>query len=206
LQRYEHRYIGNSKFKVIAASALIALPLLYAYGQTKLDKPDPPEVSASLLPDGPGKEVVLKKCVACHSVRNVIAKRATADDWAQVVTQMIGRGATMSDDDANTIVDYLADHFGPSSPKPGQSSPPADASRPPSSTAPAKNDSGATVNVNKATADQLKAALALTQEDANKIVQHREQNGDFKNLQQLIAILDDDAAAKIKNEQSKIEF
>lgn len=187
----------------------MALPLFYAAGQTKLDKPDSPEVSAQLLPDGPGKDVVLKKCTSCHSVRNVIARRATADDWALVVSKMIGRGASISDDEGDTIVNYLADHFGPTSPKPGQSPPPADA---PSSTAPsaatAKNDSASStsVDINKATADQLMATLTLTQEAADKIVHHREQNGNFKNLQQLIAILDDDSAAKIKREQSKIEF
>jgi DNA uptake protein ComE-like DNA-binding protein len=190
----------------------MALPLFYAAGQTKLDKPDSPEVSAQLLPDGPGKDVVLKKCTSCHSVRNVIARRATADDWALVVSKMIGRGASISDDEGDTIVNYLADHFGPTSPKPGQSSPPADASHPASSAAPAaatpKNDSASStsVDINKATADQLMATLALTQEVADKIVHHREQNGNFKNLQQLIAILDDDSAAMIKKEQSKIEF
>jgi len=32
---------------------------------------------------------------------------------------MIGRGANISDDDADTIVNYLAEHFGPFSPKAG---------------------------------------------------------------------------------------
>lgn len=211
MKKYEHLYIGHSKFSVIAASALFALSLFYASGQTKLDKPDSPEVSSQLLPDGPGKEVVLKKCTSCHSVRNVIARRATADDWALVVTKMIGRGASISDDEGDTIVNYLADHFGPTSPKPGQSSP-ADASPPASSAAPTaapaqKNgDSGTSVNVNNATAGQLMATLALTQKAADKIVHQRGQIGNFKNLQQLISILDDDSAAKIKNEQSKIEF
>ena len=139
--------IGTTRFKVVAAAVLVALPLFYAAGQTEGAKPaegaadrgaKPTENAkpgsansfANQLPDGPGKEVVLKKCVSCHTLQNVVARRGDADDWALEVSKMVGRGAVISDDDADTIVDYLAAHFGPNSPKPGPSSPSADASQP----------------------------------------------------------------------------
>ncbi len=198
------RKIGNARFKVFTAGVLVALPLFYAAGQTEgatpaeSAKPGSANSFASQLPDGPGKDIVIKKCVSCHTLQNVIARRGDADDWAQEVTKMVGRGANISDDDADTIIDYLAAHFGPNSPKPVASSPSADASQPASSAAP--------VYINKATADQLQSGLDLTQDQAEKIVHYREQSGDFKNLQQLLSVLGDDAASKIKNEQSKIEF
>ncbi len=121
---------GLSAAKVIVASALITMPFFIAAAQTDNAKPGPTAADANLLPDGPGKEVVLKKCTSCHSIRNVISSRRTADDWAQEVSKMIGRGATISDDEADTIVNYLADHFGPSSSKPAVTSPSAPNSKP----------------------------------------------------------------------------
>lgn len=121
---------GFTRIKLIVASALVTLPFLVAAAQTDNAKPGPSPADANLLPDGPGKDLVLKKCTSCHSIRNVIASRRTADDWAQEVSKMVGRGATISDDEADTIVNYLADHFGPSSPKADESSKPAQDSKP----------------------------------------------------------------------------
>lgn len=44
------------------------------------------------------------------------------------------------------------------------------------------------VNVNKAAAAQLREALGLTDKDAQAIVAYREQNGEFKSLDQLKAV------------------
>jgi len=97
--------------------------MFFATGQTEKTQPGPSNADAGLLPDGPGKDVVLKKCTSCHNIRNVIAHRGDEDDWAQEVSKMIGRGAAnISDDDADAIVNYLAAHFGPSSPKAGDHS------------------------------------------------------------------------------------
>lgn len=212
--------IGNTRFKVFAAAVLVALPLFYAAGQTEgatsaesakpteSGKPGSANAFANQLPDGPGKEVVLKKCVSCHTLQVVVARRGNEDDWAQEVSKMVGRGATISDDDADTIVDYLAAHFGPNSPKPGPSSPSSDASQPDSSAAPDRKNVGAgtPVYINNATAGQLQSGLDLTPDQAEKIVHYREQSGDFKSLQQLLSVIGGDAASKIENEQSKIEF
>jgi competence protein ComEA len=121
---------GFTRVKLIAASALISLPFFVAAAQTDNAKPGPSAADANLLPDGPGKDLVLKKCTSCHNTRNVIASSRTADDWAQEVSKMVGRGATISDDEADTIVNYLADHFGPDSPKAGEPSQPAQESKP----------------------------------------------------------------------------
>jgi mono/diheme cytochrome c family protein len=128
-------HFSHAGFKLLAIPALIALPLFFAAGQTDKSKPSPSSSDANLLPDGPGKDVVLKKCQSCHSIRTVISRHGTEDDWAQEVTKMIGRGATISDDEGDTIVDYLAAHFGPSSSQPGEHSPSTDNSKPNASAA-----------------------------------------------------------------------
>jgi len=104
----------TARFRLIAAAVLVALPLLCAAGQADKQKTDPSRSATDSLPDGPGKELVLKKCVSCHAIQIVTAKHASADDWAQTVSKMVGRGAVVSDDDADVIVDYLSAHFGPS--------------------------------------------------------------------------------------------
>ena len=106
----------------------MALPLFFAAAQTENAKPGSSSADANLLPDEPGKDVVLKKCQSCHSIRTVISRHGTADDWAQEVSKMISRGASISDDEAETIVDYLAAHFGPSESKPDEPSHSGDAS------------------------------------------------------------------------------
>jgi competence ComEA-like helix-hairpin-helix protein len=186
--------VGNARFRFIAASVLVALPLFYAAGQTDNAKSGSSKSAADSLPDGPGKELVLKKCVSCHSIQ-------TGDEWAQIVSTMVGRGAVVSDDDADAIVDYLAAHFGPSSAKPGSSSS-AGASPTPGS---GNSDTSTPIYINKATVDQLRSGLGLTQAQAGIIVHYREKNGDFKDFPQLLAVPGIDSAL-LKNEQSKIAF
>src|SRR5690349_8240270 len=71
------------------------------------------------LPPGKGKEIVQQQCISCHAVKVVTGKRATKDQWATLVDQMITRGAQVEDEDIDDLVDYLAKNFGPSAPAPG---------------------------------------------------------------------------------------
>lgn len=61
------------------------------------------------------------------------------------------------------------------------------------------------MNVNEATVDNRQADLGLLKGQAEAIVQYRRNNGDFKNLQQLLAIPRVDAG-KLKGEENKITF
>jgi competence protein ComEA len=204
-------------FRFVAACALIALSLHDAVGQATTSEATAPAAAAKsdagMLPDGPGKELIQKKCLTCHNARIASSKRADEDGWAEILSQMIGRGAIISDDDADTIVEYMATHFGPSAPKPDDMTQPAQGSQSASSagspSAPAgadqPSDAKAPVNVNKAAADELQSRLRLTQAEAIAIVHYREQNGEFKNLQQLLTVPGIDAE-KIRNGQQQIAF
>ena len=191
---------------------LTALPLYSAASQSDTSQPSAPGSPVNMLPDGPGKDLVLKDCQSCHSIQNVVSRHGTADDWAQVVSQMIGRGANISDDDADTIVDYLAAHFGPSSPQAGQSASSADNSQPASpaaSPAASANKNGGSVtpvDVNKATADLLQSGLGMTQDQAETIVQYRKQNGDFKTLQQLLSVLGESMRPSSRVSRARLNF
>ena len=66
------------------------------------------------LPDGPGKEVVVKQCTGCHGAENFVDKKKTKDGWKMTVDTMIAYGADINDADAEVIITYLTKTFGKS--------------------------------------------------------------------------------------------
>jgi mono/diheme cytochrome c family protein len=82
------------------------------------------------LPDGNGKEIVKKACVACHKVNVITAKRATPAQWANIVQQMVSRGADLTDAEIETVTKYLAASF-PAADKPDATPPAAPPATPP---------------------------------------------------------------------------
>lgn len=71
--------------------------------------------NAAGLPDGPGKATVAKVCSGCHPAEIVATHRDTKDGWEVVVRNMVDKGANGTDDEFDTIIDYLATHFPKSS-------------------------------------------------------------------------------------------
>ena len=65
------------------------------------------------LPDGKGKDLLMKICADCHGLDIIVSQRATKDGWASIVDSMVGRGASGTKDELDTIIDYLAKNFGP---------------------------------------------------------------------------------------------
>ena len=63
------------------------------------------------LPDGKGKDLVIKLCQDCHDTGVIAAQRATKDGWQSIVDSMVERGAGGTKDELTTIVDYLAKSF-----------------------------------------------------------------------------------------------
>jgi cytochrome c5 len=66
---------------------------------------------SSKLPDGPGKATVERICSGCHAPEIILGRHETADGWAEVVSDMVSKGANGTDDEFNTIIDYLAKNF-----------------------------------------------------------------------------------------------
>jgi competence protein ComEA len=135
------------------------------------------------LPEGPGKAATVKLCgTTCHGPELVMNRRESVEGWSGVVEDMIrrGRGSKGSDEEFGEVVDYLVTHF-------------------PKTTPVAK------VNVNKASANDLAAALAITGEQAAAIVEYRTSKGDFKSIEDLRKVPGIDAAV-IDAKKDKLEF
>ncbi len=129
-----------------------------------------------VLPDGKAKKLITDTCTECHGLDTVVATGMTTDDWRTTVKQMVKRGAGLSPEQIDTVVDYLSVYFGAEK-----------------------------INVNTATAAELQKALLLTADQAAAIVAHRKENGNFKDLDGLkkVAGLD---AKKLDSKKDSIGF
>jgi hypothetical protein len=65
------------------------------------------------LPQGKNVEIVVGRCIICHSLEMVAMQRLDRERWEAVVDRMIDYGAPISPQDKQTILDYLATHLGP---------------------------------------------------------------------------------------------
>jgi|SRR5438034_4385064 competence protein ComEA len=140
------------------------------------------------LPPGKGKAIVQRTCSHCHALKVVTSKRATKDQWSALVDQMVSRGADLSDDEIDIVVDYLAKNFGAAKTSP-----------------PSSQTAEQMVNVNQASAAELAALLNLSSEQSQAIVAYRDKNGKFNDWHDLASVPGVQASA-IESKKDKLQF
>jgi competence ComEA-like helix-hairpin-helix protein len=158
------------------------------------------QTTGAAMPDGTGKAIVQRACSACHAVTVVTSKHVSQKEWDQVVNQMVSRGADLTDDEVDTVIEYLAKNYGPLDQKatPSTAASSADTVAPPTAdTTP--------VDVNKASAQELASSLGLEKSEAEALVKYREQNGNFKTWHEVAAV-PGVSAAKVEGMQKRITF
>lgn len=67
---------------------------------------------ANPLPAGKGRAETQRICSACHGLEVVTKNRADKDQWATIVDDMVGRGASGTSDEFEIVIRYLAANFG----------------------------------------------------------------------------------------------
>ncbi|MDQ1474634.1 MAG: competence protein ComEA [Bryobacterales bacterium] len=129
-----------------------------------------------VLPAGKAKTLIENTCTECHGLDQVVNNAMSSDAWRTTVKSMVKKGATLSPEEIDTVVDYLSVYFAPEK-----------------------------VNVNTSAAPELQAALGITPAEAAAVVQYRKDNGNFKDLAglQKVAGLD---AKKIDAKKDLIVF
>ena len=127
-----------------------------AAGAASQDSPSQSSSGASGLPDGPGRDVVVRACGACHEPIRAASVRLTRDGWADTIQAMKARGAKMTDEEFNAILDYMAAHFLGEAAKP--------------------------LNVNTAEAIDLESVAGLLRREAKAVIDYRNEHGSFKTL------------------------
>jgi competence protein ComEA len=137
-------------------------------------------VRADDLPDGKGKDLILRACVGCHKAGEIAVYRFTKDEYHTIVYRMGDRGAQATRAELDVIADYLFENF-------------------------PKIEDATKINVNKATAREIAAGLALTNEEAEAVVKYRERHGDYRAWGDLLIIYGVDGK-KIAAAKDKISF
>src|ERR687893_2969160 len=67
--------------------------------------------AAQAFPDGPGKEILEKKCSTCHAPEQVTTFGRSAEEWHEVVVNMIDLGAEVNEEETKVLVEYLAKNW-----------------------------------------------------------------------------------------------
>jgi competence protein ComEA len=114
------------------------------------------------LPDGPGKDVMVRNCGVCHEARRAASVRLTRDGWSDLIGDMVRRGAKANPEEQAQILDYLSTYFLGEAPRP--------------------------INVNTAAAIDLESVIGLLRKEAAAIVAYREKKGPFKEVDDLKAV------------------
>jgi len=113
------------------------------------------------LPEGSGKQVILRNCAGCHNPDSFSSYEKTKEEWDAVVTRM-GQRTTASRDELDALVNYLATNF-------------------------PKVDDPNKVNVNKASAKEMET-LGFTPAEAEAIVNYRERHGTYRTWGDMLVI------------------
>lgn len=99
---------------VVVGLLFCVLAVLRAQGPTA-----DPQVSSSraVLPEDAGKAVVARMCgTGCHGLDWLTHVRETEQRWADIVDDMVVRGAKGTDREVDLVTAYLAKHFGRATP------------------------------------------------------------------------------------------
>jgi competence protein ComEA len=112
------------------------------------------DVEAKALPDGAGKDAVVKVCLNCHGAGNFRQLRLDKDGWSDKVADMVDKGADATDAETAAVIDYLVHNFGPDS----------------------------KIQMNTAPFQEIKAVLKLTAKETQALVDYRQQNGGLKTV------------------------
>jgi competence ComEA-like helix-hairpin-helix protein len=147
--------------------------LLFAASLTSLG-------SAAELPDGAGKDILLRACVGCHKAEDFRFYRHTKEEYQAIVQRMAQRGARASSEELDIVADYLAANF-------------------------LKVEDPNKTNVNKASAHEIETRLNLTAKEAEAIVSYRERHGDYHAWGDLLLIYGVDGK-KIEAVKERIGF
>jgi len=91
----------------ILKSILVAIAVLVVFNCGLVQAKDP-------LPEGEGRNLVSKKCQACHSLDPIMKMRGSREQWSDMLDEMINNGLALNDKDRGTILEYLGTHLGPS--------------------------------------------------------------------------------------------
>lgn len=113
-------FFGKSPFLIIIASlALMSCGGSQSPSETTSDTSESEETPASSsvevddmvseegAQDSQGASLVEERCVGCHDLETVYQEQLSREEWVEEVTTMVSRGARLSEEEMEIVVDYL---------------------------------------------------------------------------------------------------
>ncbi|HEX2815833.1 MAG TPA: hypothetical protein VHN39_05545 [Phenylobacterium sp.] len=88
-------------------STLTLAGLVAAGGLTLANAAQDPPTPAGGAPVDPALALIQTRCVMCHGADFVLQARKPAAAWRDLVNEMVGKGAQVSDSEADQIQAYL---------------------------------------------------------------------------------------------------
>ena len=67
---------------------------------------------AQVLPEGPGRAILVRSCFQCHAVDLVVQSRKAEREWKDTVARMVGHGANITSQEQEVLLKYATEHFG----------------------------------------------------------------------------------------------
>ena len=70
------------------------------------------QAPSDVLPDGPGKDVVVRVCTSCHEASQITYKPRTPEGWEYMIGRMMDAGAELTGEEQAAVQAYLVKNFG----------------------------------------------------------------------------------------------
>ena len=116
-------------------------------------------LAQSALPEAPGRDVTVRLCSNCHPAETVASQRLTPEGWRELIKRMVAVGAEGTQQDLETVFQYLSTHFAVEAPM--------------------------ALDLNTAMAVDLESVAGLLRKEAAALIAYREKNGPCKKLEDL---------------------
>jgi cytochrome c5 len=150
------------------------------YGAPEATTSAPAPPIARVMPEGPGKQIILRECTACHLPDHFTKFQHTPEEWQAIVVRMGTRVRSATREELDQVQKYFATNY-------------------------PKVDVAGKINVNKAAAKDIETGLGLTAAEAAAVVQYRQQHGTFREWGELLAIYGVDGL-KIEAAKDRMSF
>jgi competence protein ComEA len=118
-----------------------------------------PALAQDTLPDGPGKEPLLRVCSQCHEASKSTSVKLTRAGWIETIDKMKALGADGSEQEFQAILEYLATHF--------------------------KGELDRPLDLNTAEALDLESVLGLLRRESAAFLQYRATRGALSSIEDL---------------------
>ena len=69
--------------------------------------------AAQQLPEGPGRDVLNKRCVICHEADIITSQKLSLTGWTRSIDKMVRWGSAITAEERDVLQPYLAQHFSP---------------------------------------------------------------------------------------------